>query len=121
MENFIWFFEIPAIDFSRATSFYQAILGIDIEVVDMNGIQMGLFPNDGKAVSGAVVKGNYKPSAEGVIVYLNGGDDLQTILDKVVAANGKVLVPKSEIGPDMGFYALFMDTEGNRLGLHSQG
>lgn len=122
MQQLISIFEIPAIDFSRAKSFYRAILDIDIEDVDMDGVQMGLFAGDGQSVSGAVIKGSaYKPSADGVIVYLNGGSDLQVILDKVTASNGKVIVPKTAIGPDMGFYAMFLDTEGNKLGLHSPG
>ena len=53
------------------------------------------------------------------IVYLNGGDDLQKVAAKIEVNGGKILVPKTEIGPDMGFYAVFTDTEGNKLGLHS--
>jgi uncharacterized protein len=120
MKSIISIFEIPATDFSRAVNFYQAILDISIEEVDMGGVLMGLFPGGDNAVSGTVIKGNdYKPSADGVIIYLNGGDDLQVVLDRVKANKGKIIVPKTQISPEMGFYALFMDTEGNRLGLHS--
>jgi len=120
MKNLISIFEIPAIDFSRAVNFYQNILDISVEVVDMDGVSMGVFPTDIGSVSGAVIKGNdYKPSANGVIIYLNGGDNLQVVLDKIKANNGKIIVPKTQISPEMGFYALFIDTEGNRLGLHS--
>lgn len=119
-KNFISIFEIPATDFSRAKSFYQAILNVDMEEVDMGGVQMALFPGDGQSVSGAVIKGaGYKPSADGVIIYLNGGNDLQLLLNKIETNNGKVIVPKTEIASEMGFYAMFIDTEGNRLGVHS--
>lgn len=122
MENFISMFEIPSTDFERAVSFYKAVLNIDVEEIDMDGIRMGLFPNDGKNVSGAIIKGtDYKPSPGGVIVYLNGGDDLQVILDNVASNNGKVVVPKTQIGPEMGYYGMFLDTEGNKLGVHSMG
>ena len=122
MKNHISIFEIPANDFLRAVKFYQTILDISIEEVDMGGVLMGLFPGDDTSVSGAVIKGNdYKPSAHGVIIYLNGGDNLQVVLDRVEANNGKIVVPKTQISPDMGFYALFIDTEGNKLGLHSVG
>jgi uncharacterized protein len=120
MKSFISIFEIPASDFSRATTFYQTVLGISIEEINMNGVQMGLFPTDGETVSGAVIKGpEYKPSADGVIVYLNGGNDLQVLLDKIEANRGKVIVPKTQISPEIGFYAMFIDTEGNKLGLFS--
>lgn len=120
MKNLISVFEIPATDFQRAKSFYQAILDIAIEDVDMGEVMMGLFQSEDTSVSGAVIHGaDYKPSANGVVIYLNGGSDLQVVLDRIPANNGKVLVPKTAIGPEMGFYALFMDTEGNKLGLHS--
>ena len=120
MENLITWFEIPAIDFERAVSFYRAILGIDTQEIDMEGIKMGLFPTDGKNVSGAIIQGaDYKPSTDGVIAYLNGGDDLQLVLDKVESNNGKVIVPKTQINPEMGYYGMFIDTEGNKMAVQS--
>ncbi len=120
MENFVSMFEIPASDFERAVSFYKAILNVDIEEIDMEGIRMGLFPNDGKNVSGAVIKGtDYKPSSDGVVIYLNGGNDLQVILNNVEANNGRVISSKTQISPEMGFYGIFIDTEGNRIGVYS--
>lgn len=120
MKNLVSIVEIPTEDFSRAMNFYGKILGIDIEVVEMGGIKMGLFPGteDGPAVQ--IIHGDgYKTSADGIIVYLNGGDDLQKVADKIESNGGKIVIPKTEIGPDMGFYAVFADTEGNKLGLHS--
>jgi hypothetical protein len=120
MKNLISIVEIPTTDFSRAVSFYQAILDLSIEEVDMDGVQMGVFPSDGKTVNVALVKANeYKPSTVGAIVYLNAGDDLQITLDKIEVNGGKVVTLKTEISPEMGFYAMFTDTEGNKLGLHS--
>ena len=120
MRNFISIVEIPTIDFSRAIAFYQAILDISIEEIEMDGIQMGLFPNDGENISVQLIKGSeYKTSRDGTIVYLNAGNDLQTVANKIEANRGKIIVPKTEIGPDMGFYAMFIDPEGNKLGLYS--
>ena len=119
MESFISIFEIPSTDFSRAVEFYQSILDIKIETMDMQGMQMGLFPERGGA-SGVVIKGEgYQPSADGVIIYLNGGDNLQSILDKVPVHGGTIMVPKTLIDEENGHFALFLDTEGNRMGLHS--
>jgi predicted enzyme related to lactoylglutathione lyase len=86
----------------------------------MGGVKMGMFPNDGKGIFVQLIHGSdYKPSDHGTIVYLNGGDDLQEVASKIEANGGKIIVPKTEIGPEMGFYAMFSDSEGNRLGLHS--
>lgn len=120
MNNFISIVEIPVTDFARAVKFYQAILDVSIEEVDMDGTQMGVLPSDGETVSVVLVKGNdYKPTMYGSVLYLNAGNDLQPMLDKVEQNGGQVIVPKSEISPEMGFFALFTDTEGNKLGLHS--
>lgn len=121
MGNFISIVEIPVLDFLRAITFYQSILGINIEEVDMGGTKMGLFPGDGKTVSVVLVKGDgYNTTTDGTIIYLNAGEDLQPVLDKVVENGGEIIVPKTEIDPEMGFFALFIDTEGNKLGLHSK-
>ena len=73
-------------------------------------------------VGGALVftNGFHKPSStDGPLIYLNGNPDVQNVLDKVEAAGGKIMVPKTEISPDYGFMAVIIDTEGNRIGLHS--
>tara|TARA_R110000868_G_scaffold411378_1_gene703387 strand:+ start:975 stop:1343 length:369 start_codon:yes stop_codon:yes gene_type:complete len=120
MENLINWFEIPATDFSRAVSFYKAILDLRIKETEMFGTKMGFFPTDGKNVSGAIVQGeDYKPSKDGIIAYLNGGNDLQNVLDKVENNNGKVIVPKTQISPEMGYFGMFIDTEGNKMAVHS--
>lgn len=120
MENFINWFEIPSTDFKRAVTFYKGIFSIEIQEIEMFGTQMGLLPSDGQNVSGAVIHGEgYEPSSKGPLLYLNGGENLQDILDKVEAHHGKIIVPKTQISPDMGYFALFIDTEGNKLGLHS--
>ncbi len=120
MKNLISIVEIPTADFPRAVAFYQAILAIPIEEVDMDGMQMGVFPNDGETVNVVLVHGSdYEPAIDGTIVYLNVAGNLQNTLDKIESNGGKVLVPETEISPEMGFFALFIDTEGNKMGLHS--
>lgn len=120
MENLINWFEIPAKDFNRAVEFYKGILDVEIQESEIFGTKMGFFPSDGKNVSGAIVQGNdYIPSTEGVTLYLNGGENLQLILNKVEKCDGKIIVPKTHISPEMGYFAMFLDTEGNKLALHS--
>lgn len=122
MNNLISIVEIATSDFSRAVKFFQSILNVSIEAVDMGGTQMGILPAEAGAVNLCLVMGeDAKPSIDGTVVYLNAGEDLQPMLERVKQNGGQVLVPKTEIGPDMGFFALFLDTEGNKLGLHSIG
>lgn len=122
--NSLNWFEIPAIDINRAVKFYETIFGITMQVDDMMGMKMGMFPwtmGSGKA-NGALVQGPmHKPSMDGAVIYLNGNPDLSQVLDKIEAAGGKILMPKTQIGPEIGYMAFFTDTEGNRMALHSQG
>jgi predicted enzyme related to lactoylglutathione lyase len=120
MKNRVSIIEIPVTDFSRSVKFYQTILGVTIEEVNMGETQMGVLPGDGKTVSVVLAKGNdYKTTTDGVVIYLNAGNDLQPTLGKVEKNGGQIIVPKTQISPDMGYFALFIDSEGNKLGLHS--
>lgn len=123
MNHAISWFEIGTTDLTRATTFYETIFGVSLIVMDLPNIKMRMFPiADMKGVGGAIVDSNgfHKPSAtEGPLIYLNGNPDVQQVLDKVEAAGGKILVPKTEISPDYGYMAVIVDTEGNRIGLHS--
>jgi predicted enzyme related to lactoylglutathione lyase len=120
MNSYISIFEIPATDIVRASTFYQEILGVKIERMDFPGLQMGLFPYEEQLVAGVIMKGeDYRPSAGGVTIYLNGGDNLQIVLDKVEKNGGKVIVPKTPHADEVGYFAIFHDSEGNRIGLHS--
>jgi uncharacterized protein len=113
-------FEIPVINFARARAFYEAVLGRTIEPMTMGPTTMGFLSTDPTAVGGAIVQGDGgTPTQQGTLVYLNGGDDLAPMLARVVKAGGSVAVPKTEIGNDFGYFAHFIDTEGNKVGLHS--
>jgi len=124
MKNAISWFEIPATDLSRAQKFYETIFEISLTALDMPNIKMRMFPLDDMmtGVGGAVVDsgGFHKPSAtDGPLIYLNGNPDVQNILDKIEGAGGKIMVPKTQISPEYGYMAVFIDTEGNRIALHS--
>lgn len=121
MNSLISIVEIPTADFLRAVNFYQTILNLEIEQVDMGEIKMGILPGDDQAVNVALVNGaDYKPSHNGTLVYFNGGNDLQPLLESIVQNGGQIILGKTEISPEMGYFALFADTEGNKLGLYSK-
>ena len=120
MKSYVSLFEIPANEISRAVSFYEGIFDIKIETMEMPGMQMGILPYEGQLVPGVIIKAEgYKPSADGVTIYLNGGDDLQVILEKIEQEGGKVLTPKTPHADGNGYFALFLDSEGNKMGLNS--
>jgi predicted enzyme related to lactoylglutathione lyase len=124
MNNAISWFEIGTTDLDRATKFYETIFGIKLSPLDLDNIKMRMFPLDNMmtGVGGALVftSGFHKPSStDGPLIYLNGNPDVQNVLNKVEAAGGKIMVPKTEISPEYGFMAVIIDTEGNRIGLHS--
>lgn len=124
MTNAISWFEIPASDINRAQQFYETIFNIKLNPLDLPQIKMRMFPIDNPmtGIGGALVDsgGFHKPSAtDGPLIYLNGNPDVQIILDRIEAAGGKIMVPKTEISPEYGYMAVFIDTEGNRIALHS--
>ena len=119
MANAINWFELPATNFDRAVRFYSEVLGENLQPFDHPQMQMAFFPTTENGVGGCVTHGNgNKPNAEGTLVYLNGGDDLGKPLSRVENAGGSIVMPKTAIGEN-GFMAVFLDTEGNRVALHS--
>ena len=121
MANAINWFEIPATDFSRAKKFYETMLGIEIMEMPFPEGKYGMFPADmqnGQVGGGLVQADGFNPSQDGPVVYLNGGEDLSVPLSRVETAGGKIAMPKTSIGPN-GFMAFFLDTEGNKVALHS--
>ncbi len=120
MNNLISIFEIPATDIPRAIKFYKEILNIEIEELEFPGMHMGLFPVADQLTVGVLIKGEDQiPSANGITIYLNAGKDLQVVLDKITINGGEIKVPKTAHADESGYFAIFIDSEGNRLGLHS--
>lgn len=120
--NMINWFEIPAVGFERACTFYSKVLGVEIERTSMGDFKMGMLPMFNGKVSGAIVAGEgYTPSMAGTCIYLNADPDLNDALGRVEEAGGNILVPKTPITPEYGFFAIIVDTEGNKMHLHSNG
>jgi uncharacterized protein len=120
MKNSINWFEIPVKNFERAQKFYEAVLGSPIQVMPHPSYKYGILPGDMQnGVTGGIVEGEgFEPSMKGPLIYLNGGEDLSIPLSKIEQAGGKILLPKTSIGGN-GFMAHIVDTEGNKIALHS--
>lgn len=122
-KNAISWVEIPATDLDRAQKFYETILDIQMIPMDFPNLKMRMFPlEDMAGVGGALCDsgGFHTPSeTAGPLVYLNANLDVQIVLDRVEAAGGKILVPKTVISPEYGDMAVILDSEGNRIAFHS--
>ena len=123
-KNAISWFEIPAVDINRAQKFYETIFDMQMDAVDHEEYQMRMFPIEDPmtGVGGAICNQSvfHKPNADsGTLIYLNANPDVKIIADRIEAAGGKVVLPKTEISPEYGYMAVFIDTEGNRVALHS--
>lgn len=124
--NAISNFNIPVLDFDRAVEFYSHLLDYELQVMEFGGAKLGLFEYDHAqgGLGGALLyDGISKPSTTGTIVYLVAGDDLQQALDRMpdpsIDSTSGIIVPKSNLGPGMGYFAIIDDSEGNRVGLYS--
>jgi hypothetical protein len=119
----VGWFEIPVENMERAMKFYETVFETKLSRNKMGELDMAWFPWDesGKGAGGTLVHhtGFYKPSAEGTLVYFSS-HDVNMELSRIESAGGKILVPRTEISPDIGFMAVFTDTEGNRVALHSR-
>lgn len=115
----VWF-EIPAANFDRAVGFYEKVFETRLIKDKFGPADMAVFPHEDQAISGAIMKGEgYAPGRDGTVVYLSAKVNLDVPLAKVAAAGGRVATPKTALPPGMGYFAHFVDSEGNRVGLHS--
>ncbi|MGB5667600.1 MAG: VOC family protein [Maribacter sp.] len=119
-KDYVSWFEIPAIDFQQAVNFYNHIFGITMEQNITEVSAMAFFPVT-TGIGGSVIAGQgYEPSDCGPLIYLNAGKDLNNVLNKVEEAGGRVVMAKTLISEEMGYFAIFIDSQGNKLALYSK-
>jgi len=120
-DNVASWFEIPAADFDRAVGFYEKVFDTQLISHDMMGARLAVFPYERPAMSGCIMQGGdtNKPGESGCLIYLVTKGALDGPLSRVVPAGGKVDTPRTALPEGMGFIAHFIDSEGNRVGLHS--
>lgn len=126
--NVITWFEIPVVDSQRARTFYETILGIEMRTVkfEETNEELTFFPSvpdviqaTSGRVTGALTRSETsKPSKIGTLIYINASPTLQTVLDRVIPAGGRIIMQKMQI--PAGVIAIILDTEGNRIGLHAE-
>ncbi len=120
IKDYVSWFEIPALDFHQAVHFYSEIFGIEMQQKITNENAIAYFPVT-SGIGGAIIAGPGSiPSDRGPLIYLNGGYDLNNVINKVELAGGRIVMPKTLISNDAGYFAIFIDSQGNKLALHSK-
>jgi predicted enzyme related to lactoylglutathione lyase len=122
--NIIGWIEIPVIDMERAIAFYEAVFDFKLHRANLANLDMAMFPwvENSEGSGGSLVYNPeyYRPSADGTLVYFTAfSGDLANELSRVESSGGRVIMPKTQISEEHGYMALFVDTEGNRIGLHN--
>lgn len=121
-KNIVNWSEIPVANMQRACDFYEEVLRVSIKQEKMGDYDYSILEAEENAVSAALVFGDgYEPSAKGCVIYLNGGENLDETLARAVKLGSEVVAPKTPINDgECGYYAQFLDSEGNRMGLYSK-
>lgn len=118
----VGWFEIPTLDMERAINFYETIFNTKLSRNTLGNFDMAWFPwhEDAKGSGGSLVNHKeYTPTSDGTLIYF-ASENIDNELSRIEAAGGKILTPKTQISPEIGYMALFVDTEGNRIALHSR-
>jgi hypothetical protein len=111
----------------RAKEFYETIL--DINLIDAKGEkeneEMVLFPRLSEGamgrsdmVSGNLIKSDrLHPAGDGLMIYLNANPSIDKVIERIEEGGGKIILPKTK--NPAGFVSIFMDTEGNKIGIYA--
>ena len=118
--NILCWTDIPATNLDRAITFYSAVLAAEVTKQSMPEFEFGLLPHSESSASGCLVVGEeHQPSLTGPLIYLSVNGRLDAAIEAALSGGGKVLIPKHPIGP-YGYRAVIVDSEGNRIALHSE-
>ena len=116
MANRVTWFDVPVADLSRAIEFYSKVL--DIAVEEAHGV--AVLEHSGDDIAGCLFKSDdEKPSDSGLLLYFNVSGRLDAAMNATEQYGGKILKAKEQIG-QYGYRTIVLDSEGNRIALHSE-
>ena len=113
----VWF-DIYVADLERAVEFYRAVLAVEISIEDFNGMKFAVIAHD-DGNGGCIVVNPDEISDKGLLLYLNTHGRIRDAVEQVKSHGGSVKDDVHGIGPH-GFRAIVIDSEGNRIALHSE-
>ena len=119
MSNITSWFEIPTLDIKRAKKFYETLFDSELDKKENADNEYYLIP-DNENPAGALIR-NEKviPSPGGVLLYLNIDTDIKKSVKRIQKAGGRILKDIEEVDGYPGQFAVFVDSEGNRIGIHA--
>ncbi len=118
MKKLISWVEIPAEDFNRAVDFYNHILNLNLKTKESGKDRKAFLPT-GEGVIFSTP--GFKPSKDGVIINLDIGKKLDETIQKIKEKGGSIVKGKTKIETEGGgYFVLFIDSEGNKLGLNGE-
>lgn len=120
MKHLVNWIEIPALDIARAKTFYERLFEISLVEFPFGHLTYAMFPSRDMHNHGALVQGDgYVPSSEGALIYLNATGRLDVLANRIAGLGGKIVTPRTFLSAEAGDIAIFLDTEGNRIGLQA--
>lgn len=122
MKNLVTWFEIPAIDFTRAVKFYEQVFDLKLKVCEYEHEKMAFFPEEKFNNCGMISKAkDFNPSTNGVVIYFDATNKIDQLIKQVKNTGGEILKDKCKIDAEgRGHFALIKDSEGNRIGFYSE-
>ena len=113
----VWF-DIPVAELDRARDFYSAVLGVGVAKETFGETSFCVIDHeDGNG--GCLVINPDNVSQRGALLYLNTDGRIRDALAQAEKHGGSIIEPLHSIGPH-GFRAIVLDSEGNRIALHSR-
>jgi uncharacterized protein len=116
-DRVVWF-DLPVADLERAMKFYGAVLGIKVQKESFESSSFAVLEHGGDGNGGCLVPNAREVSAAGILVYMNVDGRIREAVRQTQRLGGKIVEPVKPIGPH-GFRAVIIDSEGNRIALHS--
>ncbi|HEY5896363.1 MAG TPA: VOC family protein [Burkholderiales bacterium] len=116
-DRVVWF-DLPVADLARASAFYAAVLGLKVHQEKMGELPFAVLDHGPSGNGGCLIPNPKDVSSTGILVYMNVDGRIRDALRQVEKHGGRVLRPLEGIGPH-GFRAIVLDSEGNRIALHS--
>ena len=116
-DRVVWF-DLPVADLERASRFYAAVLGIEVSPAKAGNFTFAVLEHGPDGNGGCLIPNAKEVSAVGILVYMNVDGRVRDAVAQAQKHGGRVLKAIESIGPH-GFRAIVIDSEGNRIALHS--
>ena len=113
MPHTICHLEIPTTDTKRSGEFYKKLFGWKINYGW--GPDYATFSTGEGVLSGGGLDRKNRITPGNIIIYIQV-DDINAMLKKAIQLDGKKVKEKTEI-PNVGWFGLFTDLDGNTIGL----